>query len=863
MTKLRSIATLLIAILFALCANAEEKNEWVFHNLIKKEKSLFLNDVSNYKIQIAYSGMEVNDNNVGKYRRIIATKDACSFALLLAVNDTVSLSCNVIIGDANLYLTATVMVDNSIKYLNHKISGTTEIPVNARLDDGEEHLIEFFFEGNDCSEIFSVGAFEFSSHHYALNQEMSIPPTCVEPGVNTYTCTDEGCDDEYTETIPSLGGDHQYEESLTVKGTCLFPTARMGTCKRCGIVQYLDNDKIPYQGADTTKLFQHDFGQNGECSRCPVKRLNPDTNGLYKVFCAGEFLYLNEQMSIDPSFLSADIKIFNDITIPAEFDLQPIGSENHPFTGTIGTDGPKRIIRGIRFNENELSDYVGLIGIAKGTPMHPVVISNLIIAPSDDDIVDENSDCSIEGKNYVGSIAGQAEYCDFNGCINMTDVKGASHVGGIVGQAGMGCHFTDCINIANILGTDTTTLSQIAGDTSIGYLMDCYASGKLYHNSNPYTPNTTESNFTNGMYAELRNYSTVLPDSLMELLNQVPRQSPVRASVRDSRSMRQNYTNWFNTRSGSTYEVVSDTTLSQSVTTYYTIPPIEINLFEEHTTISGGDPYRCDVITTYTLPDTNTPSDTTKLVYIQNFDIKHQNWYLARFNIIKSDNKGNYVSEMYECSADESEITLTHRLTIYPNGDFTEETLFNDVMMLNIECKVYDDNGSKRKVYYQYDPITHERITLSKPENLGTEDDVDTDLFDNYYTSTEKSWVNGKIQFIEYGFGTETASGILFVHDDDDMYDEIYYIYRDYTPMATNYITHTKEIPQDTLPEQDHPTDISPVEPEIPGTAPRKLPILVLDLNGRVLKCTFDSEDPLYDLPQGFYIINGRKLLKQ
>lgn len=42
-------------------------------------------------------------------------------------------------------------------------------------------------------------------HHY--ESAVTTEPNCTDPGVRTYTCTDEGCDETYTEEIPALGHD--------------------------------------------------------------------------------------------------------------------------------------------------------------------------------------------------------------------------------------------------------------------------------------------------------------------------------------------------------------------------------------------------------------------------------------------------------------------------------------------------------------------------------------------------------------------------------------------------------------------------------------------------------------------------------
>ena len=79
--------------------------------------------------------------------------------------------------------------------------------------------------------------------------------TCTEPGVRTRTCTDPGCAETETESIPALG--HDWGESVTVTEPNGAQGGRVRTaCKRCGAetLRVTDPEIPAYQQFDDVDL---------------------------------------------------------------------------------------------------------------------------------------------------------------------------------------------------------------------------------------------------------------------------------------------------------------------------------------------------------------------------------------------------------------------------------------------------------------------------------------------------------------------------------------------------------------------------------------------------------------------------------
>ena len=93
-----------------------------------------------------------------------------------------------------------------------------------------------------------------TEHHFG-DWTVTTEATCTEPGVRTRTCTDPGCAETETESIPALG--HDWGESVTVTEPNGAQGGRVRTaCKRCGAetLRFTDPEIPAYQQFDDVDL---------------------------------------------------------------------------------------------------------------------------------------------------------------------------------------------------------------------------------------------------------------------------------------------------------------------------------------------------------------------------------------------------------------------------------------------------------------------------------------------------------------------------------------------------------------------------------------------------------------------------------
>lgn len=144
---------------------------------------------------------------------------------------------------------------------------------------------------NKCSICGAVADSERTNTHvHSYEAEITKAPTCTEPGIKTFTCTDPECDGSdnatYTEEIPAKGHNYIWVEESTA--TCTEAGHKYQKCTRCnGIGE-----------EETTPALGHDWDENGfmvvtkdpdcyntgialaKCKRCGAKeeRVVPKTS---------------------------------------------------------------------------------------------------------------------------------------------------------------------------------------------------------------------------------------------------------------------------------------------------------------------------------------------------------------------------------------------------------------------------------------------------------------------------------------------------------------------------------------------------------------------------------------------------------
>ena len=173
-----------------------------------------------------------------------------------------------------------------------------------------------------------------------------------------------------------------------------------------------------------------------------------------------------------------------------ELSWIPIGNfASNKYQGTF--DGNGKTISNL-YIINAASDYVGFFGYAEKGSIKNITFDNAkvnssgiytgILAGYEELCIIENiktlANCSVEGKDYVGGIAGRASG-DIGNCENHAMAKGAFCVGGIVGDyRDSGKSIISCANYGVVTGTGNS-VGGIAGHFGLGTIQNCANYGDI------------------------------------------------------------------------------------------------------------------------------------------------------------------------------------------------------------------------------------------------------------------------------------------------------------------------------------------------------------------------------------------------
>ena len=174
----------------------------------------------------------------------------------------------------------------------------------------------------------------------------------------------------------------------------------------------------------------------------------------------------------------------------AELSWTPIGNfAGNKYQGTF--DGNGKTIRNLYINAT--SDDAGFFGYAEKGSIKNITFDNAkvkstvdhytgILAGFGELCIIENiktlANCSVEGKNGVGGIAGMSSG-DIGNCENHAMVNGANSVGGIVGDdREFGKSIISCANYGVVTGTGNS-VGGIAGDFGSGTIQNCANYGDI------------------------------------------------------------------------------------------------------------------------------------------------------------------------------------------------------------------------------------------------------------------------------------------------------------------------------------------------------------------------------------------------
>jgi len=219
---------------------------------------------------------------------------------------------------------------------------------------------------------------------------------------------------------------------------------------------------------------------------------NGSADNPYKISTAAELAWFRDQVNSGNNRISATLTEDIDLAefchakdgtkYTDELSWAPIGNSTYQYLGTF--DGKGKTIRNLYINAT--SYKTGFFGYAdrgsiKNITFNKAKVKNDkadtgILAGNAGSCIIENiktlANCSVEGKNYVGGIAGDANG-NISNCENRATVKGIRSLGGIV-AAYSGNSITSCANY----GTVTCANGIVGG------MVGTFASGTIQNSAN-------------------------------------------------------------------------------------------------------------------------------------------------------------------------------------------------------------------------------------------------------------------------------------------------------------------------------------------------------------------------------------------
>lgn len=192
---------------------------------------------------------------------------------------------------------------------------------------------------------------------------------------------------------------------------------------------------------------------------------------------------------VESKDFSGKIIKLGDADIEVTSSFKAIGTAEKPFTGTF--NGSEKTISGLVIASN--NGYQGVFGYTRGATIKNLTLKGNIKSSGDyvggivgyaentvisacHIAVDEAETSRIEGKNYIGGIAGYIQGATtITGSSNAASINGTTVVGGIAGK-GINASITDCINEGKISGGNET--GGIVGDMN-GTVKQCTNTGAV------------------------------------------------------------------------------------------------------------------------------------------------------------------------------------------------------------------------------------------------------------------------------------------------------------------------------------------------------------------------------------------------
>ena len=214
----------------------------------------------------------------------------------------------------------------------------------------------------------------------------------------------------------------------------------------------------------------------------------------YQISTAAELAWFRDQVNSGNNSISAELTDNIDLAefchakdgtkYTEELSWTPIGNSENRYQGTF--DGKGKTISNLYINAT--SNYAGFFGYADAGCIKNITFDNAkvnstgnytgILAGFEELCIIENiktlPNCSVDGTNNVGGIAGDANG-NIGNCENHAMVKGAYYVGGIVGDYYISDKsITSCANYGVVTGTGNR----------VGGIVGSFSSGTIQNSAN-------------------------------------------------------------------------------------------------------------------------------------------------------------------------------------------------------------------------------------------------------------------------------------------------------------------------------------------------------------------------------------------
>ena len=206
-----------------------------------------------------------------------------------------------------------------------------------------------------------------------------------------------------------------------------------------------DNPRTLSAEKDTTLTAYMVAGWDGHYSCIPTEGQGSSAQP-YKIRRPCELLWYKQQVDENHNYYAI---LDDDISLDKNL-WEPIGTEEHPFTGNF--DGRNFTIKDFTVNADK---YAGVFGFAQNARIENIKVS----------------DATVKGHLYTGIICGYAENTDIIACDNFAVVEGENQIGGICGFL-TSSSISNCNNEGEVKATGDYA-GGVAGYLSNSSITEC------------------------------------------------------------------------------------------------------------------------------------------------------------------------------------------------------------------------------------------------------------------------------------------------------------------------------------------------------------------------------------------------------